>query len=711
MDDPHIRTSVPFCISMTVPSTLQFSTALFLAALVPRLGYLWEHRASPFFAAPVVDARTFLTKAQAIAGGDLWGGPEPFWQPPLYIYLLAFVCWLLPASYFVGIRLLHASSGALTCALVYFVARRAFGERIARIAGIATAACGSFIYFEGELLAVPVEIVLNLLLLHRLTIALAHGRQRDWLLSGLLAGLSALTRPNILLFAAVFCAWTLWRKSAVWSQLTLFTGIALLVVLPVSWRNWTTEPDPVLISANGGVNFYIGNNADYHHTVSLHPGMAWDDMVMEPVRAGHTTAAAKSDFFLRKGLAYIAAEPFEWLGLLAHKAYHFWSGPELKRNQDIYYARQHSWILSLLLWDWHLSFPFGLIGPLSLVGLVLSLRERDPPTSLLRLYVLCYTASVLLFFPAARYRMPLLPVLIVFAAFATWCLYLAIRRKNRPIVAGLTVPLAGLLVLLNWPRAAPSATDAQLQFDLGEVHLRQGDYAQAEHHSTRALELEPNYNYARHNLAVAYFHQERYQDSEREALATAAENPLRPDTQVLLGRIYLARNESQRAAVHLRRALDIEPDSGMARYYYGHLLYRQGRHAQAIPHLQAAQTWQPRDFWISYELGRAQHRAGNEDAALVQYRRALAIEQRPQALVAIAALHLIAGRRNQARTHLQAALELDAENPEALINLALLDYQDGNSAKALDRLDRILARRPSPQAERLRAEIRRQEAP
>ena len=694
---------------MTISSTLLFSVVLFLAALVPRLGYLWEHRANPFFAAPVVDAYTFLTKAQAIADGDLWGGPEPFWQPPLYIYLLAFVCWLLPTSYFVGIRLLHASLGALTCALIYLVARHAFGERIARIAGIATAACGSFIYFEGELLAVPVEIVLNLLLLHRLIIALTHGHRRDWLLSGLLVGLSALTRPNILLFAAIFCIWVLWRKRSAWSQLALFIGTALLVILPVSWRNWTTEPDPVLISANGGINFYIGNNADYHRTVSLHPGMAWEKMVMEPVYAGHTTAAAKSDFFLRKGLTYIATEPFEWLELLAHKAYHFWSGPELKRNQDIYYARQHSWILSLLLWDWYLSFPFGLIGPLSLLGLVLSLRERDPVVALLRLYALCYTTSVLLFFPAARYRMPLLPVLIVFAAFALWCFYLAIRQKNRPVVAGLAIPLAGLVVLLNWPRAASSANDAQLQFDLGEVHLRRGDYKLAERHSTRALELEPDYNYARHNLAVAYFHQERYQDSEREALATAAANPLRPDTQVLLGRIYLARNESQRAAVHLRRAIEIEPDSGMARYYYGRLLYRQGRHAQAVPHLQAAQTWQPRDFWVNYELGRAQHRAGDEDAALVQYQRALAIERRPQALVAIGALHLVAGRRNQARTHLQAALELDAENPEALINLALLDYQDGDSAKALDQLDQTLARGPSPQAERLRAEIRRQE--
>ena len=43
--------------------TRLFPTALFVAALAPRLTYLFEHRDSPFFDAPVVDARTFLDKA------------------------------------------------------------------------------------------------------------------------------------------------------------------------------------------------------------------------------------------------------------------------------------------------------------------------------------------------------------------------------------------------------------------------------------------------------------------------------------------------------------------------------------------------------------------------------------------------------------------------------------------------------------------------
>ena len=61
----------------------------------------------------------------------------------------------MPASYFVGIRLVHVGLGVLSCLLVYALARHAFGEQVGRIAGIMAALCGSLLYFEGELLAVP----------------------------------------------------------------------------------------------------------------------------------------------------------------------------------------------------------------------------------------------------------------------------------------------------------------------------------------------------------------------------------------------------------------------------------------------------------------------------------------------------------------------------------------------------------------------------
>ena len=683
-----------------------FPGALFIAALVPRLIYLFEHRANPFFDAPVVDAKTFLEKAQLIAGGDLWGGAEPYWQPPLYIYLLALVCWLLPASYFIGIRFLQATTGAFACVLVYLLARRAFGERVGRIAGAISALCGSFLYFEGELLAVPLEIILNLFLLYRLCSALDTNRRSDWAIAGLLAGFAALTRPNILLFIAVFCVWLIWRwwrdpGQPPWHRLIALLLPALLVVLPITWRNWTAEPDLVFISSNGGIKFYIGNNADYERTVSLHPGMQWEQMAMEPVRAGYQTAAAKSSFFLHKGLSYIIANPFDFFARTAEKGFHFWSGPEIKRNQNIYYARQHSQILSLLLWDWCLSLPFGLIAPLSLLGLGLSFRTRDLPIVVLRLYALCYMASVLIFFPAARYRMPVLPVLIVFAAFGLWRLYLSIRDKQWSHTATLAAPLLGLGILLNLTRAEPMAQDAQLWFDLGEVHLRKGEHVLAERYSRRALELEANYNYARHNLAVAYFQQKRYEQSEREALATLAENPLRTDTRILLGRIYLDTQKPHLAEPYLQQAIEREPTSSSAHYYYGRLLYSQRKFAEAVPYLRRAAAAQPRDFWLRYQVGRALQQSGRSSEALNEYQLALECERRPEALVAIGALHLMARRVQEARSWFDQALQLDAENPEAHINLAYIDLESGHHDLAIDRLRKVIEHSTSPQAQRL----------
>ena len=693
-------------------STHFFLGALLLAALALRLGYLWEHRASPFFDAPVVDAQTFLN--QALASGPVWGGDEPYWQPPLYIYLLKFVCWLLPASYFVGIRLVHVGLGVLSCLLVYALARHAFGEQVGRIAGVMAALCGSLLYFEGELLAVPVEVFLNLLLLYSLLLAWKRNRGRDWVLAGLIAGLAALTRPTILLFIVVFCAWTLWhRRTSACRSLFSFVVPIVLIILPVTYRNWTIEPDLVFISSNAGVNFYIGNNADYERTVSLRPGMQWEATIAEATNSEHGTSAAQSAFFFGKAFDYITTQPLDYLGLLGKKVFHFWSGPETKRNQDIYYARQHSRILSLLLWDWCLSIPFGLLGPLSLLGLGLSMRgEWTPPIALLRLYALVYTASVVLFFPAARYRMPVVPVLIAFAAFAAFQLYLGVRRRAYIRTTVLALPLGGLLILCNLAEATPTAEDAQLYFDLGEVHLRKQDYALSARYSHRALELDPEYNYARHNLAVAHFHQERYGESEREALQTLAQNSRRTDSRILLGRIYLATNKLQQAEAYLRRALQRDPESGMAHYYYGRLLYRQGHYATAATHLQRALAWQPRDFWLHYELGRALQQAGQAEAALSQYHRALSVERRPEALVAIGAMHLIAGHTAKARTQFLQALELAPDNPEAHVNLALIELENGNHAAAIDRLRQVLARGPSAHAQRLLDEAyRRIEAP
>jgi tetratricopeptide (TPR) repeat protein len=290
--------------------------------------------------------------------------------------------------------------------------------------------------------------------------------------------------------------------------------------------------------------------------------------------------------------------------------------------------------------------------------------------------------------------MPVLPVLLAFAAWTllALCRHLAARRWRR--LAYLGLPLGVLLVALNLPAVPPTEQDAQLHGDLGEVYLRKGEYQQAVVHLRRALELEPDYNYARHNLATAYFHLGHRPESIQIALQTIAENPRRPDTRVLLGRAYLDAGQLGEASLHLERALQIDPQSGMAHYYYGRLLYRQGRYLEAVAHLEQARRWQPRDFWICYELGRAYQQSGRLDQALLYYQQAQALENRPEALNALGAVHFLAGRLDQARAYFDQALSLDPDHAEAHVNLALLDLEQGRLTQAIARLQQVLDAHP-----------------
>ncbi|MDP6702737.1 MAG: hypothetical protein QGH25_23995, partial [Candidatus Latescibacteria bacterium] len=77
--------------------------AIALIALVGlglRLFYLGEIAASPLFAVPVVDARTYVEDARYLSEVSWAGRPAPFWQPPLYPYLLGLLFAAAGESYY-----------------------------------------------------------------------------------------------------------------------------------------------------------------------------------------------------------------------------------------------------------------------------------------------------------------------------------------------------------------------------------------------------------------------------------------------------------------------------------------------------------------------------------------------------------------------------------------------------------------------------------
>jgi len=475
---------------------------VFLIGLIVRLAYILQIDASPLFSHPAVDAETYTEHALRLAGGNWLGwGEGPFWQPPLYPYFLGAIRSIFADSFFYAARFFQALCGAFSCLLIYWIGGKLLRPAVGLIAGFVAALYGPMIFFDGELLPASLATLLNLIGLALLIRALEQPSKGRFLGAGVAFGLGGIAVPTVLLFALVTAVW-IWRRGEGGLLLAgaFLLGI-VLVIAPVTLRNLVVGGDTVLISYNGGVNFYIGNSANYPATLEVRPGWEWDDLVGMPLEVGVVRPAEKSNFFLGKSWNFIKEQPLSYMGLLIEKTAAFWHGDEAGRNQAIYFWRDYSGILSALLWKFGLAFPFGLVAPLALFGLLLSVRREG--LTLPVIFVLAYGLGVVLFFVTARYRIPVVPMLLLFAAYGLLDLIDQIRERGIK-GAGLGIAVCLLFALLvNWRVGEMDMEgDAAIHYNLGNGFAEEKEAERAKEAFERAVALDPEYWQAWFNLGT-----------------------------------------------------------------------------------------------------------------------------------------------------------------------------------------------------------------
>jgi tetratricopeptide (TPR) repeat protein len=536
---------------------------VFLLALLIRLVYLAEIRDLPWFEVPIVDGANYARLAQSIARGSLLGGSEAYWQPPLYSYFLA-IPFALFGPAMLPVYVAQAILGALSCALASAIAAHLHGRGAGLATGLIMALYGPLIHFDAQPLIPVLHIALilgGLLIMVRagcdpMTSAAPPGNAprtagwRRWAGAGALWGLAAVATPNILLAVPVAAGWV-WRRAGRAAIALLIAGAAVPVAL-VAARNLAVAGEPVLISSNGGINFYIGNNPDYDRTVRARPGGEFERIAQEPENAGISGAAARSRWFAARGARFLLDYPGDALRLYARKALDLVAGREIPRNENMYDYRGTSLVLRILLWRAGLGFPFGVIAPLALAGALLGLggaipggapgRDGRAGTALLFMVAGAYAFSVLLFFPTDRYRLPLVPVAAILA--------------GRMLVAG----------------AAAWRRPAILAGLLGGLVLFNLDAAKAQESWPEEAAL--NRAYALRALGRPAEAKEAY----REA---AALNPRRLDPPNALAAMAAAEGDWPEAEARYHELVALAPDFVEARTMLGRALAAQGRTAEA----------------------------------------------------------------------------------------------------------------------------------
>jgi type IV pilus biogenesis/stability protein PilW len=147
--------------------------------------------------------------------------------------------------------------------------------------------------------------------------------------------------------------------------------------------------------------------------------------------------------------------------------------------------------------------------------------------------------------------------------------------------------------LLSAERFNPN--DETIQFALAEAYRQQGRNTEAEAHLIRALQIRPNYHEARLNLAAYYIQAERTEEAITLLNQLLAEPtfpaPWRALTNLGWAEYRLGRLDE--AHQHLTLAVDYRPEYWPARLNLGILESERGNPAEAIQHFERVLEGKP----------------------------------------------------------------------------------------------------------------------
>ena len=495
------------------------------AALL-RVVYLLDYQAhSVFWDSMLLDAEVYDQLAQKIAAGDWLGGQEVYSLPPLYPYFLAVIFKSAGHGYAV-VYVIQCLLGLANICLIHSIGRKVLSGRAPLIAAAMATLYGSFMFMESKLMSTTLALTLGLLLMRTLIWAAERRTLTLWATCGGLLGITALARPETLLFVPL-ASWWIHRLSRKprgnasgkagakkpqvvidqyalagrnpWFAISVFVAFVIIAVAPVTLRNWVVSNDwslSNLISSQAGITFYQSNNERANglyvfleregFSGNPHVQAEEEKKIAEKAAGRPLKRSEVTRYWIGLGMAWIAGNPGNAFVLECFKLLRFLGTYEYSTEYIIYVERDSVHTL------WLTCLPFALISSLAIAGILMQLKERlQPPAILLALFVASNLAVVLLFYVSSRYRMPAAPYFILFAASAVERLVEGFTNRVSAARAGAWVNagiVAALFPLFHFQvDSRHQIQEANVHYNAGNQYFIKLDYSSAVTEYDRAL--------------------------------------------------------------------------------------------------------------------------------------------------------------------------------------------------------------------------------
>ena len=650
-------------------SKLSHDTVWFLVilavAFLLRLIYLFQIQSIPLFDHLAGDGRTYDAWAQRIAAGD-WLGQGVFYQAPLYPYFLGVLQIFFGHNLWL-IRFVQIILGSVSCAVIYLVGEKLFSRNAGIAAGLILACYAPAVFFDGLVEKSILDLLLLTVLLYLLLGLTGTRHWAKWLGAGAVLGLLGLCRENALILVPVVALWIALGLSAQpflirtrW-LVCFFAGL-LLVLLPVGLRNLTVGGEFKLTTSQFGPNFFIGNNPEADgsygsvHRIIGEPQLEGNDAARLAERAfGRRLSSGEvSNYWLKKSWDYIRTEPTKWFQLLVKKWLMVWNAREVEDSDDFYIYRQWSWLLTFLSWINH----FGVLAPLATAGAWLT-RNQWRRLWLLYAMIISFALSVAVFYVFARYRFPLVPLLVLFAGAALAELPTLYRNRAWRSLLGVFAVLLMSTLIVDWPIYGISGPGSAGYNNLSNAYYKQGRVNEAINAALKAIELKPDLGVAYYNLGNLYAGQGQFDLAKKYFEAAIRLYPNYADVHSNFGQLIAERGDIETGIRYFRKAIDLNPSISRAHLNLGVALAKQGRLDEAIGPLQRAAQLKPDAPEGSYYLGSVYAAQNRFADAAESFYQALRIQ--PDFVPAhqgLAQLLVLQGKKDEAMQHYQEALRL-----------------------------------------------------
>jgi 4-amino-4-deoxy-L-arabinose transferase-like glycosyltransferase len=364
-------------------------------------------------------------------------------RAPLWPFVIAVIYGLLgPHDHMVRFFLSVVGSG--TCLFVYFFAKDLFGTRIGLLAGLAAAVYPFLFIYDGWLYSESLYIFLLLAFCYSLFHLQRTPRVYLMIISGILLGLLALTRPNGQAILALFLVWVCimgWSKLLSWRAVLqsalIVSLVSLILVAPWIARDYVVSQHFVSVATGDGKVLVGAYNDDVanpsyqnglYFATWLRPEESTPALAQQfPQQCAAPCEVVRDGAYRTTALQWIRSHLSSMPMLLVLHAENMWRITSEEADLPINRFPQRA--SSQLVVDL-MKIMTPIVFALASFGLIVTWRRWR---ELLFIYfmVAITIAQCIALYGISRFRAPIEPMLLLLAAGGTWWLLTLLNKRRK----------------------------------------------------------------------------------------------------------------------------------------------------------------------------------------------------------------------------------------------------------------------------------------